>query len=148
MGYQRGWDRERDLREVLLEQRAKDAERGFTGSGPHRADIRVRSGGVGAADVLSRGQQKLVVCAMKLAQANLFSASRGQDAVILVDDLPAELDVRHRIELCGVLVSMRCQMLVSCVDTRDLQGCWAGLDPGQYRVFHVEHGCATPGTAT
>jgi DNA replication and repair protein RecF len=143
LGYYRGWDRERELGEVLAEQRAKDIERGFTGTGPHRADIRVRSSGLAAADVLSRGQQKLVVCAMKLAQGALFSVLRDQDLIILIDDLPAELDVRHRIELCRLLGGLRCQILVSCVDARDLDGCWDHWADGPPKVFHVEHGRAT-----
>ncbi len=42
-----------------------------------------------AAEHLSRGQKKLVVSALKLAQGQLYAAQRGQPCVYLIDDLPA-----------------------------------------------------------
>lgn len=140
LGYVRGWDRDRELIAVLSEQVEKDRVRGFTQSGPHRADIRVRIHGLSAADVLSRGQQKLVVAAMKLAQGRLFKAIQGGECVFLIDDLPAELDRQHRRQLCRLLAEMRCQVLLSCVDAGELSGCWDELGRDELRLFHVEHG--------
>jgi len=140
LGYLRGWERDKPLAAVLAEQLERDRLRGFTHSGPHRADIRVRIRGLNAAEVLSRGQQKLVVAAMKLAQGRLFSATQGRDCVFLVDDLPAELDREHRRQLCQLLGAMRCQVLLSCVDAAELSGCWDGLSADEMRLFHVEHG--------
>ena len=124
----------------VSEQVEKDRSRGFTQSGPHRADIRVRIHGLSAADVLSRGQQKLVVAAMKLAQGRLFKATQGGECVFLIDDLPAELDRQHRRQLCRLLAEMRCQVLLSCVDAGELSGCWDELGRDELRLFHVEHG--------
>lgn len=140
LSYHRGWDRERSLGEVLADQVERDRERGFTGSGPHRADIRVRSQGQGASDILSRGQQKLVVCAMKVAQARLFQSVTGRECVFLVDDLPAELDQGHRATLCKLLDALGCQVVISCVEAADLQGCWNVASLSELQVFHVEHG--------
>jgi DNA replication and repair protein RecF len=140
VSYQRGWDRERDLREVLAEQLERDRQRGFTHAGPHRADLRVRIQGMNAAEILSRGQQKLVVSAMKLAQGRLFSATQGRECIFLVDDLPAELDREHRRELCRLLAGIHSQVLLSCVDVAELQGCWDEVAPEAISVFHVEHG--------
>ena len=140
LSYLRGWDRGRELREVLDEQFERDRDRGFTQAGPHRADLRVRVRGLSADEVLSRGQQKLVVCAMKLAQGRLFSAANSQDCVFLVDDLPSELDRHHRQLLCQLLGALECQVFVSCVDVTDLDGCWNGLPNGVTKVFHVEQG--------
>jgi len=108
--------------------------------GPHRADIRVRVKGQSAEQVLSRGQQKLVVCAMKVAQARVFSANRQRDCVFLVDDLPSELDRRHRSALAALLSSLGCQVLVSCVDRADLEAVWPSVPEDQRRMFHVEQG--------
>jgi DNA replication and repair protein RecF len=77
---------------------------------------------------------------MKLAQGRLFSATQGRDCVFLVDDLPAELDREHRRQLCQLLVAMRCQVLLSCVDATELSGCWDGLAVNEMNLFHVEHG--------
>ncbi|MBK7730208.1 MAG: DNA replication/repair protein RecF [Gammaproteobacteria bacterium] len=145
LGYLRGWDKGRELFQVLDDQFERDRDRGFTQAGPHRADLRVRVRGLSADEVLSRGQQKLVVCAMKLAQGRVFAAANGQDCVFLVDDLPSELDRRHRRVLCQLLGALECQVFVSCVDATDLDGCWEGLPGGVTKVFHVEQGrFATP----
>jgi DNA replication and repair protein RecF len=140
LSYLRGWDRERELAAVLAEQIQRDRVRGFTHSGPHRADIRVRIRGLSAAEVLSRGQQKLVVAALKLAQGRLFAATQGRECVFLVDDLPAELDRAHRRQLCELLGAMRCQVVLSCVDANELEDCWHGLARDELKLFHVEQG--------
>lgn len=144
LSYHRGWDRERSLDEVLAEQVERDRERGFTGAGPHRADIRLRFQGQNASEILSRGQQKLVVCALKVAQARVFQALTGRECVFLVDDLPAELDRGHRSTLCSLLDALGCQVLISCVDAADLQGCWGAVSREDLTVFHVEHGLPSP----
>jgi len=140
LAYQRGWDKDRDLLDVLEEAYERDAQRGYTGSGPHRADLRFRRHGLAAADVLSRGQQKLVVCAMKLAQAILVERSTARKSVFLVDDLPAELDREHRRLMCRLLVRLNCQVFLTCVDAEELKDCWDNLPDDALRLFHVEHG--------
>jgi DNA replication and repair protein RecF len=144
LSYHRGWDRDASLRDVLKEGLGRDHERGFTVQGPHRADIRVRVRGQSAEQVLSRGQQKLVVCALKLAQAKVFSATRQRDCVFLVDDLPSELDRTHRAALAEVLSSLGCQVLVSGVDRTDLEGLWSSVPEGERSMFHVEQGGLEP----
>ena len=138
--YIRGWGREVDLLTALERSREADRKRGFTGPGPQRADIRIRVAGVNAADVLSRGQQKLVVIAMSLAQGELLESSTGRRALYLVDDLPAELDAPNRRRLCEALVRIQCQLLITCVDPGDLADCWDELAPQRPAMFHVEHG--------
>jgi DNA replication and repair protein RecF len=140
LSYHRGWDKETPLKDVLRESRLRDHERGFTVQGPHRADIRVRVRGQSAEQVLSRGQQKLVVCAMKVAQARVFSDHRQRECVFLVDDLPAELDRNHRASLTALLSTLGCQVMVSCVDRSDLEAAWPLVPEEQRRMFHVEQG--------
>ena len=63
-----GWkDCEYSFAESLKHNLAGDLRAGFTRSGPHRADIDFRVGRLDAGDVLSRGQIKTLVCALKLA---------------------------------------------------------------------------------
>ena len=138
LSYQRGWDKERSLADVLLANKDKEKEQGHTGSGPHRADLRLRYQGQMAADILSRGQQKLVVCALRVAQGYLLSQLTQRQCVYLIDDLPAELDQYHRRALCELLSDLDCQVFITCVDHRDLNDC--GLNPDLVKLFHVEHG--------
>ena len=46
----------------------RDRQLGHTTIGPHRADLRLRAEGQSVQDLLSRGQLKLLVCALRLAQ--------------------------------------------------------------------------------
>lgn len=122
--YYRGWDRKRDFNEVLDEAFQRDLQAGFSHSGPQRADLRVRIDNLPAAEILSRGQQKLVVSALKVAQGMLLKQLKGRDCVYLIDDLPAELDDQHRQRLCQLLSQMDSQLLVTCVDVQAFRNCW------------------------
>lgn len=136
--YYRGWDRSASLSEVLSENEQKDREKGFTVSGPHRADLRLKSRSNMAVDILSRGQQKLVVCALRVAQGYLLSSITGKSCVYLIDDMPSELDKNHRKALCELLEGLECQVFLTCVDQDDLDGCWKA--DTEKKVFHVEQG--------
>lgn len=139
ISYYRGWDKDKGLAQVLDDQFDRDAQLGYTQSGPQRADLRLRIRGMNAADILSRGQQKLVVCALKIAQGYLLKEQGSQqNCVFLVDDLPSELDAKHRKALCGLLEDLQCQVFVSCVDAEQLLDCWENDTP--LSMFHVEHG--------
>lgn len=137
--YYRGWNHEHDLSELIENNSDKELEQGYSLYGPQRADLRIKYDGRPAAEVLSRGQQKLVVCALKVAQGFLLSQLKNRRCVYLVDDLPAELDAPHREALCRLFEGMECQVFISCVESEDLENCWK--DKEQLKKFHVEHGC-------
>ncbi|MFN2327468.1 MAG: DNA replication/repair protein RecF [Chromatocurvus sp.] len=140
--FRRGWGRERALLDVFKDGFSVDREQGFTHSGPQRADIRILVGNVSAADTLSRGQQKLVVSALKLAQGRLFAENSGaEDCVFLLDDLPSELDFQHLRLICDELEKTGAQVFISCIDRADVFDVW--MPPGSLSVFHVEHGQIT-----
>ncbi len=142
--YRRGWDKQAMLKDVLVASLRSDCQQGFTHAGPQRADIRVVVDGHKAADILSRGQQKLVVCALKLAQGKLLAASQRQACVYLVDDLPAELDKNHCRLVAEVLVELQTQVFITCVDRRDVADVWPVTTPEGRAMFHVEHGRVLP----
>ncbi len=140
--YRPGWDQSQSIQEVLDRQRETDLRRGFTHAGPHRADLRVSVNGVDAGQVLSRGQQKLVISAMRLAQAQLLSESTDKRCLLLVDDLPAEVDSEHLGRLCAMLASLDLQLFMSCVDGADLsEQPWGERQPS---LFHVKQGVVSP----
>ncbi|MFM1895674.1 MAG: hypothetical protein RLZZ385_748 [Pseudomonadota bacterium] len=142
LSYFRGWDPGLDLTTVLSGNLDSDRRYGLTQAGPHRADIQIRVGKLNAAEVLSRGQQKMLVSAMKIAQAILLARSTSRTCVFLIDDLPAELDEKNRATVCRYLARLDSQVFITCVDERSLQHCWdAGI---AIRKFHVEHGKIHP----
>ncbi|GAB4296619.1 MAG: DNA replication/repair protein RecF [Thiohalomonadaceae bacterium] len=138
--YRRGWPKEQSLMEVLERNRASEQAAGYTMAGPHRADLRlVTAEGLDAADCFSRGQQKLAVCALRLAQMQYLQAVAGRRCTLLLDDLPAELDLRRRRVLMQAVADSGAQCLVTATD-RDL----VDLSPwSDAAVFHVEHGAVT-----
>jgi len=137
--YAPGWDRAQGaLGDLLASQREADREQGYTRAGPQRADLRLTVAGRSAADVLSRGQQKILACALLLAQGRWLASATAKQGIYLVDDLPAELDREHRELLGRALATMPAQVLVTAVQ-RDLV--IAGLQTAtELMTFHVEQG--------
>ncbi len=139
LSYYRGWDKTKTFEEVLTDSLRRDLNSGFSHYGPQRADLRIRKDKLNAADLLSRGQQKLVVSALKLAQAeDLISRKNHRRCVFLLDDLPAELDRQHLTQICQLLESMDAQVFISCIDPSSFDGIWKNQD--RVKMFHVEHG--------
>jgi len=133
--YQPGWEKKDgslDLAGQLSEGFSQDQERGFTRLGPHRADIKIKISGKAVQTVFSRGQQKLLICAMTLAQLKL----QPVDSILLVDDLPAELDPQRRAILMNALKETGAQVFVTATepDLIELSG-WS-----EPKMFHVKHG--------
>jgi DNA replication and repair protein RecF len=135
---QRGWPDEVSLLQQLNKEFDGDRRQGFTRHGPHRADIRILHRGRPAAEALSRGQTKLLATAMRLAQGALLEQMKSRKCLILLDDLPAELDMNHRQRLCRWLEDSGHQVFITCVDQQELHGIWR--NPSVLSMFHVEQG--------
>jgi DNA replication and repair protein RecF len=124
LNYYRGWNKDKSLANVLDETLERDMQYGYTQRGPQRADLRFSFQGVNAAERLSRGQQKLVTIALRLAQGQLLSLSGERRCMFLVDDLAAELDQRHLTQVCKQLVAMDTQVFVTAVNASELDNVW------------------------
>lgn len=139
--YAKGWS-DHSLAVALRSSRRQDLRYKATQVGPQRADLTINVGSRSAVDVLSRGQQKVLICALKIAQGLLYSEGRGRQCIYLIDDLPAELDKSNRKEVLACIARMNCQCLVTCVDRSDLEDC---LEEAKEVVsFHVERGKIGP----
>lgn len=140
LAYYPGWDKDSELVDVLSRQQERDLVLGYTQSGPHRAELRIKVDKHIAADVLSRGQQKTVVAALKIAQGALFQQETKRSTIYLVDDLASELDEKHRFALCKLLEDLKCQVFITSIDKEKLTDIW---QPRSSKLFHVEHGVIT-----
>jgi DNA replication and repair protein RecF len=90
-----GGDREtsqRALLSALVASRPGDLRRGLTQVGPHRDDVAVRLGRADARIAASRGEQRLLALALRLAVAVVTRRRRGDAPVLLLDDVLSELD--------------------------------------------------------
>lgn len=135
--YQPGWDQTQEYAAILEQSMDRDFQLGYTQNGPHRADFKVTINRVPAKDILSRGQQKLFVCAMIVARGALLQNSEKSRPIYLVDDLPSELDVVNRSNLLTLLSKQKAQIFVTAVE-RD--SCSGFLTSQSVKMFHVEHG--------
>ncbi|MSQ28437.1 MAG: DNA replication/repair protein RecF [Dehalococcoidia bacterium] len=80
----------------LGEVRARDIALGQTTVGPHRDDLTLLVNGVPAGSYGSRGQQRTLALAWKLAEAEYLREVTAQDPVLLLDDVFSELDAHRR----------------------------------------------------
>lgn len=140
LSYQRGWDKHRDYASVLKEGFERDKRFGLTHAGSHRAELKITIAGQDAAEILSRGQQKLLVCALKIAQGSVLSRITGRKCIYLVDDLPAELDEKHRNLLTQWLHKMDTQVFITGVERDTLLSSWQDKPDIPLKMFHVEQG--------
>jgi len=124
LGFRPGWDQKKALDDVLADSFERDRRQGFTGYGPQRSDLKVKADGHNAAERLSRGQKKLVVSALKLAQGSLFHRLSQRACIYLIDDLPSELDSHHSQTFCDFLAASRNQCFITCVDRDALDRQW------------------------
>lgn len=139
LSYQQGWPDEEVLANVLANALPRDRERGHTQYGPHRAELLFKFNGVPAQEVLSRGQIKLFISAMQLAQVTHLAREQGIHCVILVDDLAAELDRHKRAALLELLLDTQAQVFITVTEPNLLD-----ITSSQaYKLFHVEHGQVT-----
>ncbi|HET8729789.1 MAG TPA: DNA replication/repair protein RecF [Moraxellaceae bacterium] len=139
--YHAGWDTDKALDALLADSWLRDLERGHTQIGPHRADLRIKLGTAPADEVLSRGQLKLALCALKLSQITVLR-DQGIQSLILIDDLASELDAGARSRLLGYLGGTAAQIFITAIDSADLMAELQGSEKG-FRMFHVEHGTIT-----
>ncbi len=111
-----GWDTAIQFNQVLIEDLDKDLRYGFTHSGPHRGDFQLLVSNRLARDFVSRGQLKLLVMSLKLAQVQLLANEQSNMGCFLIDDFAAELDVINRAKLLHYLAEMECQVFITATE--------------------------------
>ena len=84
------------LLQALARVRRAEAARGLTLVGPHRDDLAIELDGVDARAFASRGQQRLLALALRLAEVLPIAGVVGTPPVLLLDDALSELDARSR----------------------------------------------------
>src|SRR5438093_886332 len=105
-------------RRRLAGVRQKEIWNGVSLVGPQRDDLSVQLDGREVAAHASRGQQRTIILAMKLAETDLLSMD-GPSPVVLLDDVFSELD-RQRSERALELLLARGQVLVTMADLSSL----------------------------
>lgn len=135
--YALGWPGDLGFEAALAASLPKDRAVGHTGVGPHRADITLLIDHIPAQEILSRGQQKLLVAALHLAQGSHLQLARDKSCVFLLDDLTAELDADKQNAVISVLRMLKSQVFITSVTAEPLDTC---LNPAETQMFHVKQG--------
>ncbi|WP_019672125.1 DNA replication/repair protein RecF [Psychrobacter lutiphocae] len=177
-----GYNTKFALDELLQQRLAQDCHMGYTRIGCHRADVQVlwvdddetrqlqfeqqqalqselSQPTLGedtlreqAANVLSRGEKKLLITALRLSQLPLLVSLSSSGVsleeavsealpVVLLDDITAELDERGLEILLQTLSKLSCQVFITSLDTQIMDkiiNYWP-----QAKLFHVKQGSVT-----
>ena len=133
----RGWDNSQSLSEALVQHEDADYRYGHSTVGPHKAELRMTANGDDVKNILSRGQLKLLVAALKVVQGEYLSSKTGVQCIYLVDDITAELDSTSQEKFCEALLATRAQLFVSAINQAELPELIKSADT---KMFHVEHG--------
>ena len=111
------------LRAELLaafdEHRAAEVERGVTLVGPHRDDVHLSLGPMPAKGYASHGESWSLALGLKLAAYQLLRRDLGEDPVLVLDDVFAELDTQRRERLAELVADCE-QVLVTAAVGADV----------------------------
>lgn len=142
--YLSGWETDaldaEDYAAVLDHAYLAETRCGYTLYGPHRADLVMTIDGIPVKHFLSRGQQKLLICAMLIAQGKLLTMHANKSLIYLVDDLPAELDLLSRRKLITLLSAQQTQVFITTIEREAICELIGDNSDVPVKVFHVKHG--------
>jgi DNA replication and repair protein RecF len=117
------------LREALALRRRAELDRAVCLVGPHRDELELSIGGLPARGYASHGESWSMALALRLAAYQLLRAG-GEDPVLMLDDVFAELDSERRERLAELVADAE-QVLVTVAVLQDVP---AGLTGARFGV--------------
>jgi len=132
-------DLERTFLGALGALRGEEIARAVTLVGPHRDDLRFLINDRDATVFASRGQQRTIVLALKLAEVQIMHGQTGEMPVLLLDDVISELD-QHRAQFLLSSLSRAQQVLVT---TTNLD-CFSRDFLSSAVLWHIADGSVAP----
>ncbi len=115
---------------ALEEARPREVERGVSLVGPHRDDVLLTLGELPAKGYASHGESWSFALGLKLAAYQLLRHDLGEDPVLVLDDVFAELDSGRRERLAAMVGDCE-QVLITAAVAADVP---ASLDGQTYAV--------------
>ena len=115
--------RSSELRAELLgpleQVRGQEVERGISLVGPHRDDLVLTLGELPAKGYASHGESWSFALGLKLAAYQLLRHDLGEDPVLVLDDVFAELDTGRRERLAALVADCE-QVLITAAVAADV----------------------------
>ncbi|MFC6276497.1 DNA replication/repair protein RecF [Psittacicella hinzii] len=118
--YERGWKNDSSLAQILESRFEQDVYSGWARYGIHRFDLSIKCFNLPASEILSRGQQKLLAIALKMAQVDILYEHAQEDCIFVIDDIAAELDQNKQKLFATKLLSNPSQIFMSYIDNSGL----------------------------
>ncbi len=112
------------FQEALTARRREELARGLTLVGPHRDELALAVGTLPVKGYASHGESWSYALALRLASYELLKAD-GDDPVLILDDVFAELDVARRDRLAEMVTGAE-QVLVTAAVEADVPGVLTG----------------------
>lgn len=134
--FYQGWEKETDYAELLEKNFARDKQLTYTTAGAHKADFQLRVNHIPVDALLSRGQLKLLVCALRLAQGEHLTRQKNSPCIYLIDDFASELDDEKRQLLATRLKSTHSQVFISAIKQQQINNMIDEKD----KIFYLNYG--------
>ncbi len=109
------------FKDELCSVRSDELARGITLKGPHRDDLEISYKGKSFRYFGSQGQQRSVVLALKMAEAQCLEQSFKTKPVLLLDDVFSELDAKKRTKVLS-LCDFGYQVLITSTELPERTG--------------------------
>ncbi len=127
-----------DLKASLEKLKVEERARKTTLLGPHLDDLEFSLNGHPARFSASRGQARVLILALKIAQLRAVFAHRSLSPLLLLDDVVGELDPDNAFRLLQVVDQLQTQTFITTTHLSALPTDWrAG------RVFRVQGGAVS-----
>ena len=105
-----------NFKQKLEEKKFEEIIRGQSVTGPHRDDVSYFINNIEAKKFASQGQQRTIVLSLKLAELELIKEKINTNAILLLDDVLAELDDLRQNFLLEA-IDDEIQTIITSVDT-------------------------------
>lgn len=148
LSYYAGYDTTTPLKDTLQNRLIADKELGYTRIGGHRADIGIhlqtKDKKEPATHVLSRGEKKLLITALKIAGLPLLCQTTLATPIILIDDIDSELDDNACLSLLQAVLALPCQVFVTSLNTKTADTLQTLLPKDALGLFKIQQGTVCP----
>ena len=111
---------EERFRESLSAVRQRESVLAATEVGPHRDDFVLSVNGLDMGTFASRGEARTAALTLRLAEASYLSSVRGEEPIVLLDDVLSEMDISRRRRVLEKITGYE-QVMITTTDRELIQ---------------------------
>ena len=111
---------EERFRESLAAVRQRESVLAATEVGPHRDDFALSVNGLDMGTFASRGEARTAALTLRLAEASYISSVRGEEPIVLLDDVLSEMDISRRRRVLEKITGYE-QVMITTTDPELIQ---------------------------